>query len=94
MGAVVATARLAIAGHRWPPKEEAVRTVHSIGVAWLELTAAGLVAGPVVCVAHRGRIVSDQPEIRLVAFRRAMEVGADETQIDLRGTKDDAGSDP
>lgn len=42
----------------------------------------------VVSVAHRGGIVEGYPENTLTAYRRAIEVGADVIEIDLRGTKD------
>jgi glycerophosphoryl diester phosphodiesterase len=42
----------------------------------------------VISVAHRGGIVEGYPENTLVAYRRAIEVGADVIEIDLRGTKD------
>lgn len=42
----------------------------------------------VVNIAHRGGISDGYPENTLAAFRRAMAVGADVIELDLRGTKD------
>jgi len=42
----------------------------------------------VVNVAHRGGIVPGYPENTLAAFRRAITIGVDAIEIDLRGTKD------
>jgi glycerophosphoryl diester phosphodiesterase len=42
----------------------------------------------VVNVAHRGGIADGFPENTLAAFRRAIALGADALEIDLRGTKD------
>jgi glycerophosphoryl diester phosphodiesterase len=58
--------------------------------AVLQATALGSPrpAGAVVNVAHRGGIVDGFPENTLAAFRRAISLGADVIEIDLRGTKD------
>jgi hypothetical protein len=49
-------------------------------------------AGPdgrkVVNIAHRGGIADGYPENTLAAFRRAMAVGADVIELDIKGTKD------
>jgi len=42
----------------------------------------------VVFIAHRGMVAEGYPENTLVAFRHAIENGADAIEIDLRGTKD------
>lgn len=42
----------------------------------------------IVNVAHRGGIVPDFPENTLAAFRRAISLGVDAIEIDLRGTQD------
>lgn len=39
-------------------------------------------------VAHRGGVVSGYPENTLSAFRRAISLGVDAIEIDLRGTRD------
>lgn len=44
--------------------------------------------GSIVNVAHRGGIADGSPENTLAAFRRAISLGADVIEIDLRGTKD------
>ncbi|MCG7852736.1 MAG: hypothetical protein MIO92_09455 [Methanosarcinaceae archaeon] len=44
----------------------------------------------IVSVAHRGGIVAGYPENTLVAFRQAIELGAQAIEVDLRGTKDGA----
>jgi glycerophosphoryl diester phosphodiesterase len=46
-------------------------------------------AGSVVNVAHRGGMAEGFPENTLSAFRRAISLGADAIELDLRGTKDD-----
>lgn len=43
---------------------------------------------PVVNIAHRGGISDGYPENTLAAFRRAMAIGADVIELDLRSTKD------
>ena len=72
----------------------------SNGPAYLLIIWAALAAGtsiaspsgwldrPVVNIAHRGGISDGYPENTLAAFRRAMAVGADVIELDLRGTKD------
>ena len=45
-------------------------------------------AWTVVNVAHRGGIVPGYPENTLPAFRRAVSLGVDAIEIDLRGTRD------
>lgn len=47
-------------------------------------------AEPVLNVAHRGGIAPGYPENTLAAFRRAIAVGADVIELDLRATKDGA----
>lgn len=42
----------------------------------------------IVFVAHRGGIVPGIPENTLLAFRKAVEYGAQAIEVDLRGTKD------
>ena len=42
----------------------------------------------VVFVAHRGGIVPGYPENTMAAYRRAIKLGAEVIEIDLRGTKD------
>lgn len=44
--------------------------------------------GSVICVAHRGGVVSDFPENTLMAFRKAILAGAEVVEIDLRSTRD------
>ena len=46
-------------------------------------------AGAIVNIAHRGGIVADYPENTMAAFRRAIAVGAEVIEMDLRGTKDE-----
>lgn len=46
---------------------------------------------PVVNIAHRGGISDGYPENTLAAFRRAMAVGADVIELDLRSTTDGTG---
>lgn len=49
---------------------------------------SGATDRPVVNIAHRGGISDGYPENTLAAFRRAMAVGADVIELDLRSTKD------
>jgi len=62
--------------------------------AWLALfqavdgRAETFPEGSVIHVAHRGGIVPGYPENTLAAFRRAVALGVDAIEIDLRGTKD------
>jgi glycerophosphoryl diester phosphodiesterase len=49
---------------------------------------SGATDRPVINIAHRGGISDGYPENTLAAFRRAMAVGADVIELDLRATKD------
>jgi len=44
----------------------------------------------IISIAHRGGIVPGYPENTLVAFRQAIELGAQAIEVDLRGTNDGA----
>ena len=73
----------------WPD-----RLVHTILilVTIAVVTSTALPSGstdrPVLNIAHRGGISDGYPENTLAAFQRAMAVGADVIELDLRGTKD------
>jgi glycerophosphoryl diester phosphodiesterase len=61
-----------------------------IGLAAVTSTAApsGSAVRAVVNIAHRGGISDGYPENTMAAFRRAMAIGADVIELDLRVTKD------
>lgn len=49
---------------------------------------SGATVHPVINIAHRGGISEGYPENTLAAFRRAIALGADVIELDLRGSKD------
>ena len=51
-------------------------------------SAQGWPEWTVVNVAHRGGIVSGLPENTITTYRRAISLGVDVLEIDLRGTRD------
>jgi len=51
----------------------------------------GIISGPkgsVMSIAHRGDVVPDYPENTLMAFSKAIELGSEVVEIDLRRSKD------
>lgn len=73
----------------WPDRlVSTILILATIAVVTSTASPSGSTDRPVLNIAHRGGISDGYPENTLAAFQRAMAVGADVIELDLRGTKD------